>query len=99
MEVQEIEEFYPAMITQISRDSTEAIVQIDTLEITKSFPRQALAFHNLVAIGDRFRYFPNERQTLGVYNVRDFEPVERLSDGPTRLPNNLLKDLVEGKKD
>lgn len=85
--------FYPAMITRIEGDRVQALVQVGKVEMTLPFPRQVLAYHNLVEKGDRFRFYQNERQNYGIININDIELVERARD-PVNLPSNWLSSIT-----
>lgn len=91
-------QFYPGLIERVGSDYVIASIQAGVLECVVSFPRQILAYHGLCNRGDRFRYFLNPRQELGIFNIRDFEVVE-LVKTPIILPPNFLEGILFNPSD
>jgi hypothetical protein len=63
-------ESYIGIITEINRDYVKAKFEPDNIEL--DLPRQVLASIMLFRIGDGFKYIPNERNKLNIFNIDDF---------------------------
>lgn len=66
--------FYEGTVTEIKEDYVKAKFKERSIEIELEFPRQVLAHHLIINVGDNFRYFPSERNELNIFNVNDFYP-------------------------